>query len=336
MPESIQHWLDRNRPPRVQITYDVETAGAIQKKELPLVVGILADLSGKPVTPLPRLKDRKFVEIDRDNFKDILKSTSPRLELLVRNRLAKDPSKLKVELTFQDLDDFGPLAIIEQCKPLAALWEARGRLNDLLAKLDGNDDLDMTLRNIVRDPAGMKQIEAEAVEATKDEAAHAAAMAQAAATDAAAWADAAKAAAADAAQAAAEETAKAAADAAAKPDEDNLAKAVVDAKSAAADAAKAAIDAADAAAKAADAIKAVKSASGADAIKATKANADAAAKAAQDAAATAQTKAKAAQDAADAAAKADTAAAEKRKAAMNSAAPAPANPEKPSDGGTNA
>jgi type VI secretion system protein ImpB len=89
MPESIQHWLDRNRPPRVQITYDVETAGAIQKKELPLVVGILADLSGKPVTPLPKLKDRKFVEIDRDNFKDILKSTSPHLELLCPTGLPK-------------------------------------------------------------------------------------------------------------------------------------------------------------------------------------------------------------------------------------------------------
>src|SRR5579875_3356869 len=306
MPESIQHWLDRNRPPRVQITYDVETAGAIQKKELPLVMGILADLSGKPVTPLPKLKDRKFIEIDRDNFKDILQSTSPHLELLVPNRLAKDPSKLKVELTFKDMDDFGPLAIIRQCQPLAALWEARGRLNDLLAKLDGNDDLELALRRVARDPAGMKQIEAETAQATKDQAARSAALAQAAAADATTWATLAQTAAAEAAQAAAEQAATAAADAAAKPDQDALAKSVIDAKDAAAEAAKAAVEAADAAAKAADA-----------------------AKAAQDAAATAQAKAKAAQDAADAAAKSDAAAAEKRQAALSAA-------EKPADGGSNA
>ncbi|HLI83235.1 MAG TPA: type VI secretion system contractile sheath small subunit [Bryobacteraceae bacterium] len=329
MPESIQHWLDRNRPPRVQITYDVETAGAIQKKELPLVMGILADLSGKPVTPLPKLKDRKFIEIDRDNFKDILQSTSPHLELLVPNRLAKDPSKLKVELTFKDMDDFGPLAIIRQCQPLAALWEARGRLNDLLAKLDGNDDLELALRRVARDPAGMKQIEAETVQATKDQAARSAALAQAAAADATTWATLAQTAAAEAAQAAAEQAAKAAADAAAKPDQDALAKSVIDAKDAAAEAAKAAVEAADAAAKAADAAQAVKAAAGPDAAKAAKANADAAAKAAQDAAATAQAKAKAAQDAADAAAKSDAAAAEKRQAALSAA-------EKPADGGSNA
>jgi type VI secretion system protein ImpB len=334
MPESIQHWLDRNRPPRVQITYDVETAGAIQKKELPLVVGILADLSGKPVTPLPKLKDRKFVEIDRDNFKDILKSTSPHLELLVPNRLAKDPSKLKVELTFQDADDFGPLAIIEQCAPLAALWEARGRLNDLLAKLDGNDDLELALRRVLRDPAGMKQIEAESVQATKDQAARSAAVAEAAAADAATWAALAQAAASDAAQAAAAQAAQAAADAAAKPDEDALTKAVIDAKDAATDASRAAVEAADAAAKAADAAQAVKSASGADGAKAAKSNADAAAAAAQTAAANAQAKAKAAQEAADAAAKSDAAAAEKRKAALSSAEKPSA--EKPSDGGSNA
>jgi type VI secretion system protein ImpB len=337
MPESIQHWLDRNRPPRVQITYDVETAGAIQKKELPLVVGILADLSGKPVTPLPKLKDRKFVEIDRDNFKDILKSTSPHLELLVPNKLAKDPSKLKVELTFQDMDDFGPLAIIEQCHPLAALWEARGKLNDLLAKLDGNDDLELALRRIVRDPAGMKQIEAETVQATKEQAARSAAVAEAAASDATTWAALAQTAAADAAQAAAEQAAKAAADAAAKPDEEALTKAVIDAKDAATAAAKAAVDAADAAAKAADAAQTVRSASGSDAVKAAKATADIAAAAAQTAASDAQAKAKAAQDAADAAAKSDAAATEKRKAALSAAAPAstPAIPETPADGGSN-
>src|SRR3954447_24315707 len=139
MPESTQHKLDRIRPPRVQITYDVEIGGAIQKKELPLVVGIMADLSGKPEVPLPKLKDRKFVEIDRDNFNDILKSTAPRLALRVNNKLANDGTKLNVELRFGHLDDFSPISIVKQVKPLEKLLEARGRLNDLLAKLDGND-----------------------------------------------------------------------------------------------------------------------------------------------------------------------------------------------------
>jgi type VI secretion system protein ImpB len=162
MPESTQHKLDRIRPPRVQITYDVEIGGAIQKKELPLVVGILADLSGKPDTPLPKLKDRKFVEIDRDNFNDILKATNPRLALRVDNTLANDGSKLNVELRFQNMEDFGPLNIVKQVKPLQALLDARGRLNDLLAKLDGNDELEAMLQKIVNDTEGLKQIKASA------------------------------------------------------------------------------------------------------------------------------------------------------------------------------
>ena len=165
MPESTQHKLDRIRPPRVQITYDVEIGGAIQKKELPLVVGILADLSGKPDVPLPKLKDRKFVEIDRDNFNDILRATAPRLALRVDNKLANDGSKLNCELRFQNIEDFGPLAIVKQVKPLNALLEARGRLNDLLAKLDGNDELDAVLQKIVKDTEGLKKIKADAATA---------------------------------------------------------------------------------------------------------------------------------------------------------------------------
>jgi len=167
MPESTQHKLDRIRPPRVQITYDVEIGGAIQKKELPLVVGILADLSGKPDSPLPKLKDRKFVEIDRDNFNDILKALGPRLALRVDNKLANDGSKLNVELRFQSLEDFNPLNIVKQVKPLNALLDARGRLNDMLAKLDGNDELDAVLQRIVKDTEGLKQIKAAADEAAK-------------------------------------------------------------------------------------------------------------------------------------------------------------------------
>lgn len=167
MPESTQHKLDRVRPPRVQITYDVEIGGAIQKKELPLVVGIMADLSGKPEVPLPKLKDRKFVDIDRDNFNDILKATAPRLALRVDNKLANDGTKLNVELKFNHLDDFGPIQVVKQVKPLAKLLEARGRLNDLLAKLDGNDELEAKLAEIVSNTDGLKKIksEAEAAEA---------------------------------------------------------------------------------------------------------------------------------------------------------------------------
>lgn len=161
MPESTQHKLDRIRPPRVQITYDVEIGGAIQKKELPLVVGIMADLSGKPENPLPKLKDRKFVEIDRDNFNDILKASTPRLALRVDNKLANDGSKLNVELHFNHMDDFTPLEVVKQIKPLAKLLEARGRLNDLLAKLDGNDELEAKLAEIVANTDGLKQIKTE-------------------------------------------------------------------------------------------------------------------------------------------------------------------------------
>jgi type VI secretion system protein ImpB len=158
MPESLQHKLDRVRPPRVQITYDVETGGAIQKKELPFVVGVLADLSGKPAESLPKLKERKFVEIDRDNFNDVLASTRPRLAFQVNNVLGGTAEKLNVELAFENMDDFGPLAVIEQVAALRKLFDARQRLSDLLAKLDGNDSLDSVLTEAGRDQDGLKTI----------------------------------------------------------------------------------------------------------------------------------------------------------------------------------
>lgn len=162
MPESTQHKLDRVRPPRVQITYDVETGGAIQKKELPLVVGIMADLAGKPAKPLPRLKQRKFVDIDRDNFEDVMAKLEPRLEASVPNRLAKE-GNLKVELVFKHIDDFTPMNVVQQCEPLRRLFESRQLLNDLLAKLDGNESLDGALVEVVKNPEGMKQLKAASV-----------------------------------------------------------------------------------------------------------------------------------------------------------------------------
>ena len=158
MAESTQHKLDRVRPPRVQITYDVEIGNAIQKKELPLVVGIMADLSGKPEKALPKIKDRKFVEIDRDNFNDVMASIGPRLAFQVENALQGDGSKLNVELKFKHIDQFDPVAVLGQIGPLKKLYDARQKLSDLLTKLDGNDELDALLQNVITDTANQKQI----------------------------------------------------------------------------------------------------------------------------------------------------------------------------------
>ena len=159
MSESTQHKLDRVRPPRVQITYDVETGGAIQMKELPFVVGLMADLSGQPSEALPHIKERKFVEIDRDNFNDVMSSIGPRLALRTDNLLSEEEdSKLNVELNFKHIDDFNPFAVARQVEPLAKLLDARQRLSDLLAKLDGNDQLDGLLQEIVANTDGLNEI----------------------------------------------------------------------------------------------------------------------------------------------------------------------------------
>lgn len=151
MAESTQHKLSRVRPPRVQITYDVEIGNAIEKKELPFIVGVMADLSGKPAQALPPVKDRKFVEIDRDNFDTVLAASKPRLAFRVPNRLQPESdSALNVELKFKSMEDFGPVEVLEQIPALKKLFEARQRLRDLLTKLDGNDDLDALLRQVVQ------------------------------------------------------------------------------------------------------------------------------------------------------------------------------------------
>jgi type VI secretion system protein ImpB len=162
MSESKQHVLSRVRPPRVQITYDVETLGSIQKKELPFIVGILADLSGKPETPLPKLKERKFVEIDRDNFDDVLEAIGPRVAFRVPNKLQPDSNDMiNVALKFRKMEDFSPDQIVNQIAPLKKLFEARRRLNDLLAKLDGNDDLDGILSEVLASTSEQTKLRAE-------------------------------------------------------------------------------------------------------------------------------------------------------------------------------
>jgi type VI secretion system protein ImpB len=162
MAESTQHKLSRVRPPRVQITYDVETGGAVDKKELPFIAGIMADLSGKPETPLPAVKDRKFVEIDRDNFNDVLAAATPRLAFRVANRLQKDAGEqLSVEVRFKHMDDFDPVEVLKQVPALRQLYEARQRLRDLLTKLDGNDDLDALLKQIVQNTEEQAELKKE-------------------------------------------------------------------------------------------------------------------------------------------------------------------------------
>jgi type VI secretion system protein ImpB len=157
MAESLQKWVGRNRPPRVQITYDVEIGDAIEKRELPLVVGVLADLAGKPASAPPKMKDRRFVEIDRDNFDEIMTKIGPRLDMSVPDMM-KGSGNLKIELTPKKFADFHPEAIVDQVPRLKKLLEARLELRDLLAKLDGNDDLDGLLAGIVKNTEGLKQI----------------------------------------------------------------------------------------------------------------------------------------------------------------------------------
>jgi len=150
MAESRQHTLDRVRSPRVQITYDVEVGDAQEKKELPFVMGVMGDFTGNPADPLPKLKDRKFVNIDRDNFNEVLKGTKPRLTLQAENTLQNDGTKLGVELNFRSLADFEPENVAKQIDPLKKLLELRTKLSDLKNKMYGNDKLGEVLGEILQ------------------------------------------------------------------------------------------------------------------------------------------------------------------------------------------
>ena len=151
MSDSTQKKISRIRPPRVQITYDVEAGGAIEKKELPFVVGVMADLSGQRDSerPLPKVKERKFVEIDRDNFNDVMAGIAPRLSFRVPNALQNDGTMLSVNLGFAEMDDFGPVQVLQQVSGLKELYQARKKLSDLLTKLDGNDELSALLGDVI-------------------------------------------------------------------------------------------------------------------------------------------------------------------------------------------
>lgn len=144
MSRSTQHKLSKIRPPRVQITYDLEVGDATETRELPFVVGILSDLMAKTVP----LKDRNFINIDKDNFSNIMASLQPSVKSSVKNYLKDQETNLLIDLTFKDLKDFEPLQIVQQVPALARLYEARCRLKDLLTKLDANEILRFLLQEV--------------------------------------------------------------------------------------------------------------------------------------------------------------------------------------------
>src|SRR5215469_1414416 len=158
--ESTQKKLSRVRPPRVHISYEVQVGNAIEKKELPFVMGVLGDFTGQPRQPLPRLKDRKFVEITPDNFDKVLASMQPHLSYSVENKLSDDPNagQLKVDLDFTNMDDFSPEAVARQVKPLREMLELRAKLSDVRASLQGNDKLDEILAETIKNPDKLKKI----------------------------------------------------------------------------------------------------------------------------------------------------------------------------------
>jgi type VI secretion system protein ImpB len=156
--ESTQQKLSRVRAPRVHITYEVEIGGAIEQKDLPFVLGVLGDFSGQPSEQLPRLKDRKMIEIDRDNFDQVLAGMKPRLAYRVNNTLAGDDSKINVELRFNSLDDFEPDRVVQQVEPLRRLIEARQKLSDLLSRMDGNDRLEELLQDVIQSTGQQQQL----------------------------------------------------------------------------------------------------------------------------------------------------------------------------------
>jgi type VI secretion system protein ImpB len=161
--ESTQHKLDRVRAPRVQITYDVEVGGAIELKELPFVVGVLGDFTGQPIDPLPKLKERKFIEVNPDNFDSVLEGMKPHLAFSVENKLSDevDAPNLKIDLAFKSMEDFEPENVARQIKPLKELLELRTRLSDLRGSLQGNDKLEELLLEAVGNTEKLDKLKGE-------------------------------------------------------------------------------------------------------------------------------------------------------------------------------
>lgn len=161
MAESVHQKLSRVRKPRVHITYEVETEGATQQRELPFVVGVMGDLSGDPTSPLKPMKDRKFVQIDRDNFDAVLASMTPGLQMKVDNTMADDGTELAVDLKFKSMDDFSPINIVNQVDPLRKLYETREKLKELQSKVDRSDELQDVLENVLKETQSLQKIASE-------------------------------------------------------------------------------------------------------------------------------------------------------------------------------
>lgn len=158
-----QKFVGKNRAPRVQVEYDVELYGAEKKVNLPFVMGVMSDLSGKPTEPLPKLEDRKMVEIDADNFDDRLKSMKPRVAFNVPNVMTGE-GNLAVDMTFESMDDFSPAAVAEKVDGLKQLLEARRQLANLLSYMDGKSGAEELLNKILEDPALLKALSQKAKE----------------------------------------------------------------------------------------------------------------------------------------------------------------------------
>jgi type VI secretion system protein ImpB len=156
--ESVQKKLQRVRPPRVQLTYDIEIGDAIEQKEIPFVVGVMADFSGASENPLPKLKGRKFVNVDTDNFDDVMKGVEPRAVYRVKNTLSEKGGEFAVDLKFKSIEDFRPEAIVQQVNPLRKLLEARTKLSDLRNKLAGNDKLEDILGEVLTNTESLQRI----------------------------------------------------------------------------------------------------------------------------------------------------------------------------------
>ena len=158
---SVHDKLERVRKPRVHISYQVETEGAMVEKELPFVVGVLGDFSGQPAQPLKPLKDRKFIQIDRDNFNDVMARMTPGVQMRVENTLADDGSEIAVNLHFNSMDDFEPGRIVQQVDALRKLLETRDKLRDLLTKVDRSEDLESLLDRVLQNHDDLAKLSAD-------------------------------------------------------------------------------------------------------------------------------------------------------------------------------
>ena len=156
--ESIQKRLQKVRPPRVQMTYDVEIGDAIEQKELPFVVGVMGDFSAQSTQEQPKLKDKKFVSVDADNFSDVMKGLQPRAAFQVENVLSESGGIMGIDLTFESMDDFRPEAVVENVEPLRKWLEARTKLADLRNKLAGNDKLEDMLNDILNNTESLAKL----------------------------------------------------------------------------------------------------------------------------------------------------------------------------------